>query len=570
MPDIFDTLGIPQGEAGATDITPPRAPLGPSDLGLPAAFSNVLGPSPQLPQAPTMPSLPPNVAQDPKQKLAMLATLGFMLGSGQQSGLAQGAAHGELTGLQNAQQLLTQRFHAQQQEADKQQALLVAQQAKAAADERQRQQNLMSALGTIKKRVDTLTDKKQYDTEIDGYASMLQQNGYRLDANWLRQAAPFVAPKASDLAAKAVKGFLTNPANKQLLEQHPEELSKVMLTFDRDGDGTPEQVPLTLAAQIAGTPFAMDSAGLMMTYPKGTTLDDKANADGMFQDLLAKAKAEGKDITNPQLRMDLRQQALEQAKKSDPVASEMAALRLADERRKNDPTGGLTEDGLDYAATQYRLLRSIPSVGRDNPLARTAIVNRAAEQAKALGQSPAQAFMQQALFKSDGDALTQMRKMSSSASAFENKAVAQAEIISDLSRKVPRANWPIINDAILSGKTRIAGDENATLLLNAITTFAAEYAKIIEGSTGSAAGSSDSARAASTKLISGAMNQRTFESVVNLMKREMRLTLQGYDATIEDITGRMSGTPRPPVQPPRNSGILSTDPNAGQPLRSPR
>jgi len=205
-------------------------------------------------------------------------------------------------------------------------------------------------------------------------------------------------------------------------------------------------------------------------------------------------------------------------------------------------TGGLDPDAVEHTATQYRILGPSGIPTRIGEADRDKILNEAAKQAKALGQSPAQAVQKQAAFKADAGALNKMTTMKSSAESFENKAVAQADLVNQLSEKVDRTSFPLINEALISGKKGI-GDENAQLYTNALTTFAAEYAKIMEGSTGSAAGSSDSARKAATDLISKGLSKGQIASTIKQMQWEMRQTIQGYDTTIDHITNRMGGEP---------------------------
>jgi hypothetical protein len=210
------------------------------------------------------------------------------------------------------------------------------------------------------------------------------------------------------------------------------------------------------------------------------------------------------------------------------------------------PGTALDPDGLEYAATQYRVTGAMPSLGNGNGQIKAAIINAAAKQTKALSQSPAVAIQKQAARKADGAALTAMTKASAAAESFETKAIAQADIVRGLSNKVSRTQFPIINGALLAGQRDIAGDANTQLLFNALTTFTSEYAKIVEGSTGSAAGSSDAARRAAASLISASLNKGTLAQTLDLMQKEMRLTVQGYGATIDHITGRMGGVPAQP------------------------
>ncbi len=232
-------------------------------------------------------------------------------------------------------------------------------------------------------------------------------------------------------------------------------------------------------------------------------------------------------------------------------ASETARHNRAMEARPvggmNAGATGLEPDAVAYGATAYRLLgpSSIPTriSGED----RVKIMNAAAKESKAIGLTPAAAVTKQLATKGDAASLTQITKMAASADAFENKALGQADIIAGLSAKVPRTKSPLINAAIQSGRTNITGDEDATKLANAISTFSAEYAKIMEGSTGSAAASSDSARRAAERLINTGMSKGTMQGVLDLMKQEMRLTIQGYDVAKGHITDHIGGTPQQPA-----------------------
>lgn len=205
--------------------------------------------------------------------------------------------------------------------------------------------------------------------------------------------------------------------------------------------------------------------------------------------------------------------------------------------------GALTPDAVEFAGTQYRVTGKMPAMGMGNGAARAAIMNEAAKQAKALGQTPVAAIQRQAAYAGDTKALSKMQSMSAAAESFEQKATAQAQIVSDLSKKVSRTQFPLLNSAVLSGKAAF-GDKDTQLLFNSIMTFSTEYAKIMEGSTGSAAGSSDSARQAAQRLISAKLNNDTLQATLALMQREMQLTISGYDATIGHITERMGGTPQ--------------------------
>lgn len=220
--------------------------------------------------------------------------------------------------------------------------------------------------------------------------------------------------------------------------------------------------------------------------------------------------------------------------------------------------GGLTPDATEYTATQYRILGPSGIPTRIETADRVKILNTAARQAKALGQTPAMAVQKQAAFKADAASLNKMTTMSGAAESFETKALAQADLVDRLSQKVDRTTSPLLNRWLLAGKAEVAGDADTQLLFNGVTTFSTEYAKIMEGSTGSVAASSDSARAAAERLIKASLNKDALQKTVAQMKWEMRQTILGYGATIEHITERMGGAAPAATTPPPAAGGAPT------------
>lgn len=218
----------------------------------------------------------------------------------------------------------------------------------------------------------------------------------------------------------------------------------------------------------------------------------------------------------------------------------------------------LSEEGLDYAATQLRVTGKMPAMGMGKDPDRKRIINAAAAQAKRLGQTPAAVMQRQATFKADGQALTRMATARAAAAAFEEKALQQADLVANLSQQVSRTDWPIINGAFVKGQV-LTGGTNAHLLNNALLTFTTEYAKIMSGSTGSAQGSTDAARREAQELISSALSKGTLAATIAQMKREMTWTVEGYNAAIGRIQDGLAGGnptwevgevgPRDPSQP---------------------
>jgi hypothetical protein len=216
--------------------------------------------------------------------------------------------------------------------------------------------------------------------------------------------------------------------------------------------------------------------------------------------------------------------------------------------------GGLTAGeggGLELAGTMTRLLGRVP-VGMARAGTAPAIMNEAARQNKLIGQTPVAMMQKAAVYASDKKALDNLTKQSSAAEAYENKAQAQLDIVDGLSDKVKRTSIPLLNRAILAGETSIMGDPDATLLLNSIQTASAEYAKIMMGGTASAAALTDSAQKEAQKLLSASMNPTTLRKATQLMRTEMGLTMQGYDAAKQHISTSLGGGAAQTTAPAQN------------------
>jgi hypothetical protein len=274
------------------------------------------------------------------------------------------------------------------------------------------------------------------------------------------------------------------------------------------------------------TPEAQAIAYDIAVKPRYDSSDDTPTA-GSFEDFVTRA-------------------AGEQGKKVEDLTTDDIA-KLREKYRLDDRQGGggenaverLDDDAVEMAATAYRLLgsKSIPT--RISGADRSRIMNAAARQAKALGDKPVVTIQKQAAYQADSKALANIRKIASGAQAFEYKALQQLEIVRELSNKVDRTQFPIINDYLLRGQAHIFGDKNTQLFYNAVLTFTTEYAKIMSGSTNSAAASTDSARREAAELISTNLNKGTIDATLDLMRREMELTMRGYDVTEQHIRERM-------------------------------
>lgn len=252
---------------GQFDYTPdPNGPILTPGPGLDAIFSQ----SPQQAPSPApLPSFAAPISQSPQQKLLQLGSLIAAIIGGPHSGLA-----GLPTGVLHGQQIA-------QQEADRQ-AALQSQMQQRQESQRQAQQRIDEqkaivrgrALQSVSNTVGGFDNKDEYDKFVEQAGQTMLLNGHRdLGPNQLRVAYPFVAPTSEKRAKKVLDAWFKNPANAEAIKKDPSLASKAVVQFDANGDGIPENVPLTKLGEIAGSPFAMGPNGQPVTLGPDLTGD---------------------------------------------------------------------------------------------------------------------------------------------------------------------------------------------------------------------------------------------------------------------------------------------------------
>ena len=298
---------------------------------------------------------------------------------------------------------------------------------------------------------------------------------------------------------------------------------------------------------------------------------DQQSAQTAFQQMDA-LKPEKSESAGSDLKQYLTKWASEHGKTYDQMTTaDVDAANTQREKTMRKPVvaggggtagGGLSTGpggGLESLATQYRLTKRFP-VGVARTISKqdaNAAINLAAEQDRLIGRSPAASIQKAAMFQANAKAAGQMAVLGAGTEAAESKALGQIDIIKELSPKVWRTSSTGINAWLVNPTQQFVGDKDAQSLANAILTFSSEYSKIINGSVGSIAGASDSARNDAAKLISSALNHGNLMQQLKLMQREMALTRVGYDVAQQHIAEQMQG---PSV--PGNAPAAGTAPDA--------
>lgn len=224
-------------------------------------------------------------------------------------------------------------------------------------------------------------------------------------------------------------------------------------------------------------------------------------------------------------------------------------VNLSEDKFKTGLANGkLDEDTVQDAATQYNLTGKIPPLGRgDNAMAvRAQILNTAAKQLKDAGQSEQGAIVNQAALKASQQAYAAVKKSKEMVGTYEKTAVANMQLVRDMSSKVSRGGSPILNKWILAGRKAVEGDPDVAKFDAALTTFSEEYAKVMTGSTGSAS-ATDSARSTAHEMINRAQTPEQLNGVLDTMTKEMNNRMESYDNQLYDLQQSMGVPLKDPV-----------------------
>lgn len=214
-------------------------------------------------------------------------------------------------------------------------------------------------------------------------------------------------------------------------------------------------------------------------------------------------------------------------------------------------TGGqeeeLSDDALQQAAERYALDGTLPqNLGRGaQGASNTArILNKAAEIAKARGDTGEETRIRQIANRANTSALAQLTKQKSLILSFENTALRNADLAIAQSEVTDRTTGrSAIDKWIMLGRKKLANenDPQATEVAKldlAVKSFANEYARVVTTVTGGGI-TSDTARGEIDALINRAMNKDQLRAVINFAKQEMNNRRLGYEQQERELRGAM-------------------------------
>lgn len=139
--------------------------------------------------------------------------------------------------------------------------------------------------------------------------------------------------------------------------------------------------------------------------------------------------------------------------------------------------------------------------------------------------------------KGDQSELNQTQGMRGKILSFEKTAIQNAKQVYQLVDQIDPSQIPLINKAILAGKTQITGDPKASAFMTAWRTFVNEYARVSTTATGAGV-TSDTARKEMEDVIKSSSNADQLKANLRQAVLEMSHRRYGFDAQLEEIYSR--------------------------------
>lgn len=206
----------------------------------------------------------------------------------------------------------------------------------------------------------------------------------------------------------------------------------------------------------------------------------------------------------------------------------------------NAASSDLTPDALENATWQYIQHNTLPPVGRggQGQAQRTAIMNHAADIAKAAGVSPAELATNSGQQKALQGSLNAYQKRSDAMAGQENSFLNNLSYAQKISDTIDRTASPAINKWLLTGEEQ-AGDPDVVKLKAALTPVAADYAKIMSGATG-AGGTPVSTMQEALDMIRTDLSKGQFNSVADVLRNDVHNQRVGSLQQLNAIRDNMS------------------------------
>jgi hypothetical protein len=266
-------------------------------------------------------------------------------------------------------------------------------------------------------------------------------------------------------------------------------------------------------------------------------------AKSMIESILSQQKGEiAKDIYAPRLEQKELQfnQKLELDRDKLNQLDEQFRLKLEASKNKLNNIGrdGLLSDkALREAAKTYGTTGNMPALGMGTVAAinRSKIMNMASD----LGYK--NIVNNASTVKSNQAALGDLSKRAANVNAFAGTAFKNLDIVLKESEKTDRSGIPILDKAVLYGKSALGIDESEQIKRYdaAVRTAINEYAKVVSSATGGGV-TSDTARKEVEAILHSSMSKAQVAETINLLKQEMQNRIDELNGGISNLQNNIS------------------------------
>lgn len=201
--------------------------------------------------------------------------------------------------------------------------------------------------------------------------------------------------------------------------------------------------------------------------------------------------------------------------------------------------------GLDVAVQDYVQTGRLPR----GDTARAKVYAGAEQYFKDHGMSDQAGVAQRGAITARAKAVTALTKTTAFVEAASNTLDRHFALADEYLNKVDRTRLPLLNKAIIAGRTSGIQDKNEKAYAVALYEGLLEYAKIIGGGAQSSAQITEGAREQARELLATSDAPDSVREVFSVVRRGAQIKREEYKREAAELQSENAGTPPPPAAP---------------------
>lgn len=212
--------------------------------------------------------------------------------------------------------------------------------------------------------------------------------------------------------------------------------------------------------------------------------------------------------------------------------------------------GGLTDEGINLAAEEFRRTGKLPSMSRD-PIERRKIINRAAEQQAEVGDTAADTVTNRMDLKAVQGAYTAVTKDLAAIGPYNNMLETNGEILKGLARKAIATSARLANRPINWLRQNATDNPDVATFLSQARIFQTEAARVLNNPR-LVGQLTDSARHEMEGVVNGDMPPDAMIGVIDRLTADGRIrvgSMEDQAAFLRDRLAGKKGAPSPAARP---------------------